>query len=142
MATIQAHMVSGRFRTEELCSNWSKNKLGVCLLSPCCSQSTENLQHILSACPALQPTRDRMMKWTQEYCKKNPIIKALILSHCVQSSPTFCQFLLDCSPLPKVISAVQIHGSQIHDHLFHVTRTWTYTLYKVRMKLLGRWRQP
>ena len=141
MATIQAQMISGRFRTEELCSNWSKNKMGVCLLSPSCSLTPENLQHILSACPALQPTRDRMMKFTNEYCSKFPIIKPLILSLCVQSSPTFCQFLLDCSPLPEVISAVQLHGSQIHDHLFHLTRTWTYTLYKVRMKLLGRWRK-
>ena len=125
MATIQAQMISGRFRTEELCSNWSKNKMGVCLLSPSCSLTPENLQHILSACPALQLTRDRMMKFTNEYCSKFPIIKPLILSLCVQSSPTFCQFLLDCSPLPEVISAVQLHGSQIHDHLFHLTTTWT-----------------
>ena len=140
MATIQAQMVSGRFRTEELCSNWSKNKKGVCLLSPSCSLCPEDLTHILSRCPALQPTRDRMMKYTNEYSRKNPIIKPLLLRLCVQSSPTFCQFLLDCSPLPEVISAVHLHGSQIHDHLFQVTRTWIYTLHKVRMKLLGRWR--
>ena len=101
MATIQAQMVSGRFRTEELCSNWSKNKMGVCLLSPSCSLTPENLQHILSACPALQPTRDRIMKLTNEYCSKFPIIKPLILSLCVQSTPTFCQFLLDSLPFQK-----------------------------------------
>ena len=95
---------------------------------------------LTSRCPALQPTRVRMMKYTNEYSRKNPIIKPLLLCLCVQSSPTFCQFLLDCSPLPEVISAVHLHGSQIHDHLFQITRTWIYTLHKVRMKLLGRWR--
>ena len=132
-------MISGRFRTEELCSNWSKNKLGVCLLSKECSSTVENLQHILSLCTALQPTRDKMMKFTEDYSKKFPVIKDLVLSLCDQSSPLFSQFLLDCSSLPSVITAAQLHGDEIYRHLFHITRTWVYTLHKTRMKLLGRW---
>jgi hypothetical protein len=109
MATVQAQMISGRFRTEELCSNWSKNKLGVCLLSKECSSTVENLQHILSLCTALQPTRDKMMKFTEDYSKKFPIVKDIVLSLCDQSSPLFSQFLLDCSSLPSVIMAAQLH---------------------------------
>ena len=106
MVTIQAQMVSGCFRTEQLCSNWSKNKAGICLLSPACSMVVEDLPHILSLCPALQPTREQLMCYSRKYCEK----------YCQQigmSNPTsaqFCQFLLDCSPLPPVVSAVQLHG--------------------------------
>ena len=119
---------------------WSKNKLGVCLLSHICSATVENLQHILSACTALQPTRDNLMKFTEDYCQKFPIIKELVLSLCMQSSPLFCQFLLDCSSFPTVIKAVQLHGDEIIHHLFHITRSWVYTLHKTRLKLLGRWK--
>ena len=141
MATVQALMISGRFRTEELCSNWSNNKSGVCLLSKECSSTIENLHHILSACSVLQPTRHKLMKFTEEYSMKFPVIKNLVSSLCDQSSPLFSQFLLDCSSLPSVIKAAQLHGDEIHHHLFHITRTWVYTLHKTRLKLLGRWNQ-
>ena len=140
MATIQAQMISGRFRTEQLCSNWSKNKAGICLLSPACSMVTEDLPHILSLCPALQPTRDKLRCYTRKYCENYcQEVSELVLNMCNQSSPQFCQFLLDCSPLPAVVSAAQVHGEELLSHLFQITRTWTYTLHKERMKLLGRW---
>ena len=141
MATVQAQMLSGRFRTEELCSNWSQNKSGVCLLSSECSSTVENLQHILSECSALQPTRDKLYKFSEDYSKKFPVITELVRSLCKQSSPSFSQFLLDCSSLPSVIIAVQLHGDEIYHHLFHITRSWVYSLHKTRMKLLGRWNQ-
>ena len=139
MASIQAQMISGRYRTEQLCSHWSNNKTGSCLLSPNCSSSVEDLTHILSSCHALQPTRDKLKSFTLEYCQDVPTIKELTLSLCTPSSPVFCQFLLDCSSIPSVILAVQNQGSGILNHLFHITRTWVYTLHKERMKLLGRW---
>ena len=46
MATVQAQMLSGRFRTEKLCSHWSKNKAGVCLLSEDCSLEIDDIKHI------------------------------------------------------------------------------------------------
>ena len=119
MATVQAQMISGRFRMEQLCSNWSKNKLGVCLLSQSCSMIVEDLEHILSTCIALQPTRDKLMSFTNNYCSEWPIIRNLILNHCSPASPNFCQFLLDCSSLPDVILEAQQHGSQVLDHIFH-----------------------
>ena len=139
-ASIQAQIVSGRFRTEQLCSNWSKNKAGICLLSPACSMVIEDLPHILSLCPALQPTRDKLRCYSRKYCEKYcQQISELVLSMCNQTSPQFCQFLLDCSPLPSVVSAVQLHGGELLSHLFQITRTWVYTLHKERMKMLGRW---
>ena len=139
MATIQAQMLSGRYRTEHLCSHWSKNKTGVCLLSPSCSSTVEDLHHILSSCKALVLTREKLMNFTIQYSATVPAITQLILNHCTPASQDFCQFLLDCSTIPTVIKATQIHGTDVLHHLFHITRTWVYALHKERMKLLGRW---
>ena len=143
MATIQGQMLSGRYRTEELCSNWSTNKSGTCRLSPECSSTIENLPHILASCPALDQIREKLSRFTTEYCKNNcdsfPAVSDIVKQFCTTTNPNFCQFLLDCSTIPAVISAHQLHGMQLLDHLFHITRTWVYTIHKSRMKILGRW---
>ena len=139
MATIQAKMLSGRYRTERLCRHWSKNKDGLCLLSSSCDQTMEDLPHILSSCSALTATRDKLADFTTEYSHSVPHIAQLISEHCSPSSSTFCQFLVDCSTIPDVILATQTHGKEVLFHLFNITRTWVYTLHKTRMKLLGRW---
>ena len=142
MATVQAQLVSGRFRTERLCRHWSSNKLGSCLLSPSCCDISEDVHHILQVCVALHETRVMLLKYTRKYCENiPPHISAIILSHTDLSSPEFCQFLVDCSTLPDVIRATQEHDANtVHLHCFTVTRTWIYSLHKKRLKLLGRWK--
>ena len=66
-------------------------------------------------------------------------VRNLILFHCDTTSPSFCVFLLDCSCLPDVIMLVQKYGSDILKNIFEVTRTWTFTLHRERLKLLERW---
>ena len=139
MATVQAKMCSGRYRTESLCSHWSKNRNGFCLMSPTCSTTIEDLPHILSSCGALNSARIKLMKFTREYSQTIPSIAHLITNLCTPSSPDFCQFLIDCSTIPAVILATQTQGPKVLHHLFHVTRTWVYSLHRERMKLLGRW---
>ena len=139
MATIQARMVSGRYRTEYLCRHWSKNKEGICLLDKGC-QTIEDLPHILLLCPALHPTREKLIKFTLSYCDSIPHpLNAIILSFLTPTHPQFCQFLVDCSSIAEVISLVQLFGRDSLNHLFHVTRTWCYTLHRERLKMLGRW---
>ena len=141
MATVQAQMISGRYRSEALCSNWSNNKLGVCLISASCTDETENIPHILYGCPALQPTRDRLKKFSMEYCDnlELAVIKDITTSFLNATVTEFCQFLLDCSVLEPVIDAKELYGDEVITHLFNITRTWVYTLHKERMKRLGRW---
>ena len=140
MATVQAVMLSGRYRTEALCSHWSKNRRGICLLSPICSNTVENLPHILNFCHALDPTRQQLLQYTEKYSSKLPDdLKSLLLQNCSPSSSTFCNFVLDCSSSPAVISLVQKLGTQALYELFNVTRTWIYVIHRERMKLLGRW---
>ena len=140
MATVQAQMISGRYSTEKLCRHWSSNLTGACLLSPECSDMLEDIPHILSSCHALAKTRDKLLLYTNEYAEKIPDpIKQLILLLCHPASPTFNQFLLDCSVIPIVISATQSHGNAVQEHLFTISRTWVYCLHRERLKLLGRW---
>ena len=139
MATTQAQMLSGRYRTEKLCSNWSRHSTGMCLLSESCSSTAEDISHILVFCGALQPTREKLMRFSLDYCKSLPQVKKLVHQFCHPTNPQFAQFLLDCSVLPQVINEIQEHGDEVLHHMFHITRTWCYTLHKERMKMLGRW---
>ena len=129
MATVQAQMLSGRYRTESLYSHWRIHSKGVCLLSPACSTTTEDLQHILSNCCVLTLTRDKLMDFTVKYCSQVPTcISQLIHEYTNIANKYFHQFLIDCSTLPAVISATIAHGPDVHHHLFNITRTWC-TLY-------------
>ena len=65
-------MLSWRYRTKALCSHWSKNKGGVCLLSDSCSNIWDDINHILTSCPALENTRKNLTMYTENYVKKLP----------------------------------------------------------------------
>ena len=106
-------------------------------LSDVCSSETEDPQHILTTCSALHSTRNKLLKFTSEYCHNRPKIRALVHEYCHPSHPQFCQFIIDCSILPPVIPSVQQYGSEVLADLFHITRTWCYLLHKNRMKVLG-----
>ena len=140
MASVQAVMTSGRYRTEALCSHWSKNKKGVCLLSDLCSDTIDDIPHILTSCPALENTRNMLAQFTRNYIEKlSEDIASVLRKICSPTNLLTCNFLLDASTLPEVISAVQHHGHQVLEHTYNITRTWTYVTHRERLKLLGRW---
>ena len=64
MATVQAQMISGRYRTQQLCSHWSPHTTGFCLLSSSCASTIEDLPHILSCCLALLPARENLQRFS------------------------------------------------------------------------------
>ena len=141
MATVQAVMISGRYRTESLCSKWKPQSSGCCLLSQDCSSSVEDLEHILRHCTALDPTRAKLTTFSLKYCDKTPNhVASLITKFLIDPNPEFCQFLLDCSTIPEVIKTCDVFGRSVLNELFNVTRTWVYTLHKDRLRKLGRWR--
>ena len=139
MATIQAQFLSGRYRTQALCSHWSGSS-GDCQVSPDCKTS-EDISHILKYCVALSSTRKKLSTFTQSYCASHPVIASLVEQYCHVNCRLFVQFLLDCSVIPDVIAAVQTHGQYILSNLFDITRIWVYALHRDRLKLLGRWRK-
>ena len=140
MATIQARMISRRYRTEQLISKWSPHNDGTCK-APSCRGSghPENLQHILAECGALAQTRSSLHSFTTKYCQNVPQLKPILNMYCNTSHPLFTQFILDCSVLPEPIRLAQELGQEVICHLFRITHTWCYCLHKARLKLLGRW---
>ena len=138
MACVQAKLLSGRYRTQALCSHW-QNGDRHCKLSDSCS-ADEDIIHMLQNCTALGPTRDKLRTFTSKYCNTNPIVANIVSKHCHPSSETYCQFLLDCSSLPEVICLVQEQGKIIHEHLFNITRVWCYSIHRDRLRILGKWR--
>ena len=138
MATVQAQMLSGKYRTQQHCSHWSPDSDAKCLLSLNCTEN-EDIAHILTSCEALEETRAKLSKFTEQYTIHAPLVSSIVQSLCNPRSPDFVQFLLDCSVFPEVIRLVQQEGAVIHTYLFDISRTWVYSLHKQRLKLLGRW---
>ena len=138
-ARIQALVLSGRYRTERLFRFWSSNKNGFCLLLLCNNlQLFEDIEHFIVRCTALTEVRRRLFRYTEEYVREKPVLKQLCDAYLQPANPTlYIQFLLDCSVLPLVISAVQLHGQDVHFHLFRISRTWCRSLHVARLKLLG-----
>ena len=139
MASIQSHLISGRYKTESLCGRWSQNPLGLCKLTETC-QTPETITHFLQTCSALDKTREKLKKFTQSYVSSHPQVTAIIEQYCNPQSRLFTQFIIDCSTLPEVIATVQLCGKDILTHLYNITRVWCYTLHRDRLKILGRWR--
>ena len=139
-ATIQAKMLSGRYRTERLMRFWSKNPGGVCLLPSCSALNVhEDLEHILVHCGSLADTRAGLVDFANTYCQEIAEITELVNLFCNPLHPQFSQFLVDCSCLAQVITSAQLHGDMVLHHIFRITRTWCYSLHRARLKLLGRW---
>ena len=140
---IQALLLSGRYRTEQLCSKWSANNLGFCQ-TPMCQgkQIMEDIEHILLHCISLASTRARLVDFTIKYSTSVPFLRDILLTMTQPYNSQFLQFLLDCSAIPQVISLRQKYGNIVLYHLFKVSRTWCYSLHRERLKLLGRWSLP
>ena len=137
-ATIQARMLSGRFRTQKLASHWSDNPEGLCLV-PGCTGSVEELEHILFDCKALEPARARLRSSWHQKAFATSFLYQLILTILATPKLEFCHFVLDPSSHPQTIIAEQIHGRRVHTELFYLTRNWCYVMHKERLKAMGLW---
>ena len=143
MATIQAVMLSGRYRCGSLMQHWSPNNDGVCQLSATCKDRSviEDLDHILRICPALHQLRLNLSDFTHNYSGKLHVdISSILLRKCNPQNPNFVHFLLDCSSDNDVIKLSQKLSPDILRHLYLVTRTWIFNLHRQRLRMLGRWR--
>ena len=130
-------MLSGRYRTKKLCRFWSSNKEGICLNCPELKQQ-EDITHILLVCPALNDARSHVIDIWNESSSESPVLLKLVLDLRTKSPEEIVQFLLDCASVPSVIEVVQDHGTIILEKLFYLTRLWTYSVHRQRLKLLER----
>ena len=135
-AVVQCRMLSGRYRTEMLASHWSSNKQGFCQ-APSCTEVCENLEHILLWCPSYESTRENLRRLWLDH--PNPIIAQLTATILNSTPNILMQFILDASVHPHVIRLAQTFGDEVLKIVFHLTRTWCFSIHKARAKLLGRW---
>ena len=130
-------MLSGRYHFKSLVWHWKPGSNGNCLLAPSCTV-LEDIPHILQHCPAYQETRNKLQLLTNRVVAELPEeITAKVLSLSQISSPFFCNFLLDCSTIPDVISAVQRYGEELLQSLFYLTQSWIFAIHTERLKLRG-----
>ena len=135
-AIIQGKMLSGRYRTELLSRHWSSNVLGVCK-GTSCNQVPETLEHILLCCPSYSMIRGQNIQlWLST---QQPQISCLVEHILKASSIELLQFILDASTHPRTIALVQSIGPEILKLIFHLTRSWCFSIHKKRLSLLGRW---
>ena len=140
MALVQIKMLSGRYRCDALLQHWQPSTNGQCQLSHLCHEC-EDIPHILQRCFALVPVRQKLQVFTENFVKTLPTeVKNIVEFYCNPSSPQFCNFLLDCSTLPPVISAAQMYGDDIFRRLYSLTGAWVYALHRERLKMRGSWK--
>ena len=129
-------MLSGRYRTRQLTSNWSA--VSSCCPSSSCITEVETLEHILLYCPEYELSRSHVVaKWKSA---ENPVIAHLV-QHALKNTPRYLmQFILDATVLPEVRKAVEFAGPEILNPLLNLTRTWCYSVNRERLKFLGIWK--
>ena len=138
---LVAKMQSGRYRSDYLCRHWTpSNKKGFCL-SDTCHEVEGNLVHMLTLCPALKRTRDRLVTFWHKRSSASPPLNK-ILADVLSSPPTVqTQFILDPQMDPAVNDLCKSKklGSEMLRHVYYLTRTFAYYMHRAKMISLGRW---
>ena len=137
-ACLQAKYLSGRSRTEELVSKFSKENSPFCQLHPETS-TIGDLLHQLVLCPVLAPHREQLFQFWDELSAPFPVCNILLRNAKTTNAENFLQFLLDCSTVPQVIEAASTYGDGIYDIIFKATRTFCYTIHRAKHQILDQW---
>ena len=112
-ATIQARMLSGRYRTDWLRRHWT-GESGACRL-PNCSSIQGDLPHLLSgACPALAPSLAKTLQYWDRSMSHLPHLLPPVQAALEASPQAFVTFLLDPSTDPGILGLIQLHGIVRH----------------------------
>ena len=138
-ATVQARMLSGRYRTCWLRRHWSGDSSGSCRV-PGCSGEQGTLRHLATGeCPGLAQALIRATALWKSFLREKPIIFPIIKHYSLDNPDQFLSFLVDPTTLAPVIALAQLHGSIIIEQLCYLTRTWLFYMHKERLKLMRLW---
>ena len=136
-ATVQARILSGRYRTDWLRRNWAPGESGACRLPGCALYPGDTLHLLAGACPALAPTQSRVLANWSENLTEFPVLYTAVSSIVSGAPNDFVSFLLDPSTSPEIITLAQQHGAVITDTVFSLTRQWVWSTHRARLRLLG-----
>ena len=133
-------MLSGRYRSDSLLSNFHPSNSPKCQLACDSPDSLGDLPHLLLHCSSLAYRRTVLFDYWKSLAAKNPECSSLVNSMISAAAEIQIQFILDCSAIPEVASLALIHGDQPLALLYKMTRTFCYSIHRERLKLLNRWR--
>ena len=134
---VQLKMLCGRYRVGSLLKHFFPSRNGNCEL---CGQELEDLTHLLiPRCPLLLERKQLLIEYALTVLSSSNVCHR-IFSNILENGneQEQVQMFLDCSVIPSVISAYQDDKTVI-PLLYWVTRTWCYSLHRMRLKLLNRW---
>ena len=136
-ARIQLLLLSSQYPCAKLSRHWSSdNPMGICSNTTCQDhQLVESPEHILIHCPSYIAARQHLV--SLQYELSDQVSQSLITRHLFTED--MMQLLLDCSALPMVIRAAQVHGPKIFSSIFYYSRTWCFSIHRSRMKRLNKW---
>ena len=135
-ATVQAKMLSGRYRSCWLRRHWTQES-GACRL-PGCNMIPGDVAHILCGeCTAIKPALAQALRNIEQLLSPYPLLLPPVVAALQSDRETFTTFILDPSTDAAVISLVQHQGSGILYPLFSVSRAWVWAAHRTRMRLLG-----
>ena len=136
-ATVQAKMLSGRYRSCFLRRHWT-GETGECRL-PGCGRLPGDVAHLLSAeCPALQPHLATTLLHLQDMLYPHPHLLPPVLAALNGDREASTIFFLDPSTDPAVIQLCQLYGrAAVLGPLFSVCRAWVWAAHRTRLRLLG-----
>jgi hypothetical protein len=136
-ATVQARMLSGRYRTDWMRRHWAGEESGACRL-PGCGAARGDLPHLLAgACPALAPALAHVLGFWDRVLATHPLLLTPVLSALQGPPGHFVTFVLDPSTDPAVIALCQQHGRGVLDPLFRLSRAWVWAAHRERLRQLG-----
>ena len=136
-ATVQAKMLSGRYRSCWLRRHFGLGESGACRL-PGCGMSPGDTAHILSGeCPALLPALTSTIENLQLQFSSYQHLSLPLLSSLQGDREQITAYILDPSTSPLVISLQQEHGSSVLVPIFRASRAWVWCVHRTRMRLLG-----
>ena len=141
-ARIQLLFLSSQYPCAEHTRHWAPdNPQGLCSYTPCKdNEVTESPEHVLLHCPAYTSTRQNMYSLCFKLTNRVAFsIVTNILFKTRNTNKHLMQLLLDCSVLPEVIRAVQVHGEKVFSDIFFLSRIWCFSIHRERMKRLGKW---
>ena len=139
-ATVQARMLSGRYRTCWLRRHWSGDPTGSCQLPDCDGQPGTLLHLATAECAGLHSAKVKAVALWGIFLRSNKTLFPIIRDFSLGNPQQFLEFLVDPTTKPAVLSLAQEHPKeQIISKLCYMTRTWLFIVHKQRLKLLGLW---
>ena len=98
-----------------------------------------DLIHHLVLCPTLSARRDVLFVYWDEISTKSLPCREIFNWAKSAKNEDFLQFILNCSILTVVITAVPSNGNFVLHTLLKGTRTYAYSMFRLKKRLLGWW---